>query len=110
MRVAGHVAIQAQGHFFGVALVVVDSLVVFVQTHRLDDHVLDPRLDQVSVQAIAKGSRFVATVDGAGQTQLGLNPLFELGRRELLRRLGCAVIQNPHHYDGVGVNVQAQFD
>src|SRR5205814_7447100 len=37
-------------------------------------------------------------------------PLQEFLERKLLRRLRRAVVQDPHHYDGVGVDVQAQFD
>jgi hypothetical protein len=44
------------------------------------------------------------------QQELGLDPRAELGRRELLRRLRRTVIQEAHHDDALGVNVQAQFE
>ena len=110
MRVASHVAVQAQGQLFGVTLVVVDALVVLVQADGLDDDVFHAQLHQLTVQDVAEGTGFVATVDGLGQDHLRFDPRQELGRRKLLRRLRGAVVQDAHHHDGVGVDVQAQLD
>jgi hypothetical protein len=49
-------------------------------------------------------------MDRIGQSQLGLDPEEELGRRKFLRRLGRAVVEHPRHDDGGGVDVQAQLD
>src|SRR2546427_8928771 len=85
--VAGHIAIQSQGQFFGVALVMVDAFVMFVQADRLDDQVLDPQPDQLAVQAVAEGTRLVAAVDFLGQGELRLDPGAEPGGAGLLCRL-----------------------
>jgi hypothetical protein len=110
VRVAGHVTVQAQGQLLGVALVVIDALVLFVQTDGLDDEVVNPQGDEVAVQTVAERAGFVATMHLPGQRELRLDPDQELGRRELLGWLGRTVIQNAHDDDGVGVNVQAQFE
>ena len=62
------------------------------------------------MQSVAEGAGFVAAVDGVGQRQLGFDPLEEFGRSELLRRLGRAVVEDADHHDGVGMDVQAQFE
>ena len=55
MGVAGHVAVQAQGQFLGVARVVVDAGVALVQADGLHHHVLHAQRDDVPVQAVAEG-------------------------------------------------------
>jgi hypothetical protein len=110
VRVASHIAVQPQGQLFGVAFVVIDALVLFVQADGLHHQVADPQSHQVAVQAKAKRAGFVATVHLLGQRELGLDPRQKLGRRELLGRLRRAVIENPYDHDAVGVNVQPQFE
>ncbi len=110
VRIAGHVAIQPQRQLFGVALVVVDTLVLFVQADGLHHQVVDAQRDQGAVQAVAERAGFIAAMHLPGQRQLGLDPVRELGRGELLSRLGRAIIQNAHDHNRVGVNVQSQFE
>ena len=88
----------------------VDALVLFVQADRLHHQVVDTQRDQGAVQAVTERAGFIATMHLLGQRQLGLDPFQELGRGELLGRLRRAIIQNAHDDDGVGVNVQAQFE
>jgi hypothetical protein len=90
-----------------IALVVVDALVLFVQADGLHHQVVDAQRDQGAVQAVAERAGFIATMHLLGQWELGLDPVQELGRSELLGRLGRAVVQETHDDDGVGVNVQA---
>ena len=76
----------------------------------MNHHIANPQLDQLAMQAVTKRTRLIATVDLFGQGQLGSDPGQEFGGREFLRRLGRAVVQNPHDNDALGVNVQAQFE
>ena len=88
----------------------VDAGVAFVQTDRLHHQVLHTQGDQLPVQHVAERPGLVATVDRLRLGELGLDPLAEFGRRELLRGLRRAVVQDPDHDDGVGMDVQSQFD
>ncbi len=107
---ARHITVQAQGQFPGVAGVVIDAGVTFVQTHGLRHHVVHPQADQFAVQTVAEGPRLVAAGDGVGQGELGFDPPAKLLPAEALGGLGGAVIQDPHHDNAVGVDVQCQFD
>ena len=62
------------------------------------------------MQTVAEGAGFVTSMHRLGQRKLRLDPLQKLDWRELLGGLGRAVIQHAHDDDGVGVNVQAQFE
>ena len=62
------------------------------------------------MQAVAERSGFITAMHLHGQRKLGFNPGQKLDRRELLGRLGRAIIQNAHDHDRVGVNVQSQFE
>ena len=88
----------------------VDALVVFVQTDGLDDDVVHAQRDQLAVQPVAEGAGFVAAVSFVGQGHLAFYPREEFGRGELLRGLRGAGVQDADHHDGVGVDVQAQFE
>src|SRR5436305_438557 len=88
----------------------VDPFMMLIQADRLNHQVLDSELEQLAVQAVTKRTRFIATVDLLGQGQLGFDPDPEFGGREFLRRLGRAVVHNPHHDNALGVNVQAQLE
>ena len=87
----------------------VDAFVLFVQADGLHHQVVDTHRDQGAVQAVAERAGFIAAMHLPGQRKLGLDPVQELDRGELLGRLGRAIIQNAHDHNRVGVNVQAQF-
>ena len=62
------------------------------------------------MQAVAEWAGLVAAVDRPRLDELGLDPLAKPGRRELLRRLRRAVVQDPDHDDRVGMDIQSQLD
>jgi len=49
-------------------------------------------------------------VDGVSQGDLSLDPRAELAPGKTLGGLRCTVVEYPHHNNGVGMNVQSQFD
>jgi hypothetical protein len=49
-------------------------------------------------------------VNRLGPAKLSLDPRLEFGRRELLGRLRRAVMEDAHHDNRVGVDVQTQLD
>jgi len=110
VRVAGNVAIQPQGELLGITFVVVDALVLFVQTDRLHDQIAHAHGHKVAVQPVAKGAGFIAAMHLLRQRELRLDPRQKLGWRELLCRLRGAVVQYAHNHDGVRVDVESQLE
>jgi hypothetical protein len=62
------------------------------------------------VQAVAERTGLVTAMDLLGQGELGFDPLGKFNRGKLLCRLRGAVVEDAHHHDCIGVNVQAQLD
>ncbi len=109
MLLLNAITIQSFNQLLGVAVVVVDPGMAFIQTHRLDNHVFDAQSNEFAVQSVAEGASLVATVHGLSQRKLGFDPLAKLAPGQPLGRLGCAMVEYPYHDDGVGVNVQFQL-
>jgi hypothetical protein len=76
----------------------------------LDNQIAHAQRHQVAVQPVTEGAGFVTAMHLLGQREPAFDPRQKLGRRELLRRLRRAVLQNAHHDDRVGLNVQAQLE
>ena len=108
--VAGHVTIQPLGQCPGVALVMVDVLVLLIQADRLHHDILHAQRDELAMQHETERTGFVATVHLMGLAELTLDPFDEIARRKLLRGLRRAVFEDAHDHDAVGMHVQTQLD